>query len=369
MLKIGILTFHNVHNYGGVLQAYALQSFINKNFSNVTAEVIDYKSKKIEYQYSFKKLFKKPHLITVKAPILAIRKYYFNKFVKNNIVVSERSFHKNNINKSIDEYQGFIVGSDQVWNHTLTGGDLTYLLDFVQDRGKFSYAASFGLSTISKKYRSDYKRLLSKFTLISVREELGAELLKNEFGISDSFVNVDPTLLLTKEEWKRLIPKKNKYKDKKYVLIYTIRYSERIVKLAKLYANHNNLEIIYLGTLKPILGVKFIPATEVENYLDLFLNAQAVFTNSFHGTVFSILFHKKMQIELPYTDGRNSRIENLVKLCNLESQVISTNEKPSIINNQINWEYIDNQISEERNKSLDYIQRIIKCCNREWSTI
>ena len=367
MLKIGILTFHNAHNYGGVLQAYALQSFINKNFSNVTAEIINYKSKKIEYQYSFKRLLRKPHLIPIKAPILAIRKFYFNKFIKNNIAISKKIYNRNNIGKSINEYQGYIVGSDQVWNYILTDGDLTYLLDFVKTKNKFSYAASFGLNTIPEIYRNDYKRLLSEFALISVRENSGIELLKNNFGISDSFVNVDPTLLLTKEEWISLISKKNKYKDKKYVLIYTIHPSKHIVKRAKQYAKTNNLDIIYLGTLKPIKGVKFIPVAEVEDFLNLFLNAHTIFTNSFHGTVFSIIFHKKMQIELPYKDGRNSRIENLIKICNLKSQVIS--EETDTINNQINWQYVDNQISIERNKSHDYIKRIINNCNREWNTI
>lgn len=362
MIKIGILTFHNVHNYGGVLQAYALQSFIKKNFNDIEVEVIDYRSKFIEDIYSFKKLLSKPHLIPIKAPILLKRGYYFKRFL-NNIPLSQGCFYKKDIGKVNDIYHAFIVGSDQVWNHDLSEGDLTYLLDFAKDDLKFSYAASFGLGKISPKYMHDYKRLLSQFSMISVRENTGKELLENEFDIKNSSVNVDPTLLLTKEEWTSILSKKSRNKEKKYVLIYTIHYSDFLVNQAKAYAKNNGFEIVYVGTLKPIKDIRFIPATKIENFLDLFLNAQAIFTNSFHGVVFSTIFHKKMQIELPYKDGRNSRIENLATLCNIKSQITSDQELDTI-DNHIDWEFVDSQIKNERKKSLEYLNEIIDYCNK-----
>jgi hypothetical protein len=156
----------------------------------------------------------------------------FEIFIKENLRVSEIIYHSNaDLRKSNDDYHGFISGSDQVWNYITAGFDKSYFLDFVNNNNlKFSYAASFGVDTIPLDYTDTYKNLLSGYTTLSVREESGKKIIKEIIGV-DAHVNIDPTLLLDKDEWGSISSIKTLNYD--YILIYLMAESKNIYDYAK----------------------------------------------------------------------------------------------------------------------------------------
>lgn len=355
MIKIGILTFHNVLNYGAVLQTYALQQNILKN-DNVEVNVLDYNSPEVTYGYSYHNLLKNPLMAIPKAYILRRKKVVFNDFAKNYLKLSDVRYDSNNIKQANDYYDAFIVGSDQVWNYNITKCDTTYLLDFADEGKRFSYAASLGLNKIEGKYVPIYRECLKKFSGISVREVEGQNVILNQLKLENCYVNVDPTLLLSKKEWDELAAPR--IIKGKYILVYSIKYSEDLIQTAKKIAKEKGCKVAFISS-KIIKGVESISNPTVSEFLSLFKYADFTAVNSFHGTVFSIIFNKKMLVELVYKDGRNARIENLLEKCVLTNQIYKENNY-SCIYNDINWGVVDLAVSQEQVLARNYLRKIIK---------
>lgn len=356
-MKIGILTFHQALNYGAILQAYALQCYIGNNFFDVHSEIIDYHSAKLSREHSISKIFFSNGISKIPFRLinLYVKKMKFRKFIRNNIKLSEAFYNPSTIELAMPLYNLFIVGSDQVWNTEITDGDMNYFLEFAAPPQRFSYAASFGVNQMQNKYRNHAKRLLNEFAKISVRESNSIDLLEN-IGVNRNVcVNIDPTMLLKKEEWDKLVAKVNR--KKKYVFIYTIHHSEQIISLAQKFSKTNNYEIIYVGPYAGLTGLKYIPFPRVEKLLGLFKEAEYVFTNSFHGSVFSILFHKKFLVNPMYTDGRNDRINSLLLSCGLLNRKM---DDINGLNEDIDWERVDCRLNREREEAYCYLGKILR---------
>jgi len=203
-LKIGILTFHRVYNYGAVLQSYALQKVIKQLGYDV--EIIDYWCDYIYRPYSIENFKTKSctdYIMGICGRIIYnFRKKKTKRFQKS--IQYSPKVNQNNIKALNDRYDLFLVGSDQVWNYPLTNFDTTYLLDFITDNNKkVSYAASFGVKTIDDKYKETYAKLLSEFSSISVRESTGVSIVR-ELINKDVPMVADPVILLTSDEWESL---------------------------------------------------------------------------------------------------------------------------------------------------------------------
>ena len=213
--KIGILTYHRAYNYGAVLQAYALQSAIQN--INYNVEIIDYCCdyiEKIGSEKSIKNIIK----FILSGRRINQTKKKFVKFRNDKLNLSNNDFNRDTIKEIADLYDIYIVGSDQVWNYQGSNFDKTYFLDFVkQNTKKKSYAASFGISKIPPKYEKEYIRLLNKFSDISVREKQGINIINNLLG-KDCELVLDPTLLLSKKEWKEKTSISNRIIKEKYLL-------------------------------------------------------------------------------------------------------------------------------------------------------
>ena len=218
--RIGILTFHTAINYGAVLQAYALQKYLNEQ--GYDCEVIDYQCKKINDNYKILKIksknLKKIIISFLKAPLLFLQRKKFKKFVINNIRLSNQKYYPYNITSSNKYYDCFITGSDQVWNLSLTNNDMSYFLDFATKK-RISYAASNGTEEISEKDFKKVSNYLQKFSAISVREKGLQNSLMNKISISIIKV-LDPVFLLDVESWNNLLPNFNC--KEKYILAYII---------------------------------------------------------------------------------------------------------------------------------------------------
>ena len=349
---IGLLSFHRAKNYGAVLQAYALQKSIEKEGKDCEYINIRFNSPQGNQQENRKTFLQKFKNIKRKL-LLIYRSKKFCAFCEKYLKVSQESYLGDSNICDMDKYDSYIVGSDQVWNLRLTKETKSFLLHFVSDnKRKNSYASSFGVDSLPEKYERIIEKYLPRFENISVREQQGAELIKKITGI-DAVVCLDPTLLLTKQEWTS-IEKKSIYKN--YVFICAMDDTDTLIERAREIAKKNKLRILAVGLKKNYKGVKNIYAASPEQWLGLINNAHTVVTNSFHGTAFSINLNKEFFVEyLPEGWTVNSRLENIVKLFGIEDRVIGNSAEYS---KEIEFTAINEKLISERKKSLKYLRRI-----------
>lgn len=359
-MKIGVITFHRAVNYGALLQTYALQRVLNK--MNIQNEVIDYRCKAIEDRY-WRVLKKQSFLSMVKTCILYKRdskkRKKFLEFINCNIKLSKNQYlsHEDLISTN-NEYDYFITGSDQVWNYNMVGFDEAYFLNFVENgHKKCSYAASLGIQTLPEEYHLKYKKLLENFDQISVRENRGKDILSN-FINKDIEVVLDPTLLLDKQEWKDIatVPY-----DKDYILIYIIKWSDSLFEFAYKLSIKTGYKIKYItnGIKKPIRNAEYITTAGIEEFVGLFLNARYIVTNSFHGTVFSLIMNKDFFLELQNPPAPNDRLENIMDTYKLRCRQIIDGKNDKIYE-KIDYNYINQKLEINKNQSLEFLRNIIK---------
>lgn len=352
-MKVGVITFHQALNYGAVLQTYALQNYIMDNFKSIDIDLIDYQCPYFNYIYGTKnkngrfihRLVKKTHVV--------LKKRLFRNFVKKYIMLGE-TFTNETIKHANCKYDKFIVGSDQVWNCKLTNNDFNYLLAFSSPEKRYSYAASIGISKIPVEFEDVYFKELSLFNVISVREQQAADTLKKLFGDTEKAIynHIDPVMLLPVERWENLCAK-IKRKNEDFVLVFSVAYSEELIETAIKYANSKGMKVYYVGQYTRNKNVKYIPLLSVEHVVSLFRDANCIFVNSFHGTVFSILFHKPFNVLMAHSDGRNDRIKGLLEQFSLSDRVGENIEE------NIDWRNVDCILEKERMKSYNYLKEIL----------
>lgn len=359
-MEVGIITFHRALNYGAVLQAYALQTKLQDMGNEVY--IIDYRNKKIEQINSIIRLDgRKRRGVIIKellaAPFRWNRRNKFNKYIKERLNLYS-NFEPEEMGELCDKFDQFIVGSDQVWNPVLTGDDTTYFLNFVDDNEKKnSYAASIGLNNLTEEYYNELKENLLSFRKISVREN-SAKLLLDKIVEKDIDVVIDPTLLLESNQYTTT----GSVSKKKYILVYSLNTEINLMKEVISLAEKKNLSIYYvcneLYDLKKNRDakVRHILNPSPNRFIDLIANAEYVATNSFHGTVFSIIFHKQFMCEVDYGVSYNSRIQDLLQECGLIDRIINSK---SNFDDLIEWDQVDTKIDRLRKDSLECLKTIV----------
>ena len=203
MKKIGIITLNGNFNFGNRLQNYALVKYIEKlGFNVTTIWFCNFKeyAKEMVKRIAFIFFNKRKHLFLSFTDKYIKPKYYFNCNVSN-------------------KYDYFVVGSDQVWNYEFPSFNSNMFLNFSNFDKNISYAASFGVDSIPKNYFDTYKKGLNSIKYISVREDAGAEIVRNVIN-KDCDVLIDPTLLMTRSDWDSIARKPKEYDGQKYILCY-----------------------------------------------------------------------------------------------------------------------------------------------------
>lgn len=358
-MKACILTFHSANNYGALLQAYALQSFLEMNAIDV--KILNYYSEDISRSYKFP-LFSDFFHNTKRSLVLTIQHFLFkgkrkkcNSFRKQYLCLT-KEYDKTNIALANDEADIFIVGSDQVWNYQIINQDDVFFLSFVKNKITCSYAASFGVDSIPNKFEDFYKNHLSKIKFISVRENSGVTLCKK---IIDREVEQlpDPVFLLPKSMWETVQKKPKSVKP--YILVYKITKADKLLTFAKILSKKTGLQIIYVpNDLKDGIIGSLNLSVGPEEWLGYIKNAEYVITNSFHGTVFSIIFKKKFFVEVANNSNKTgSRLYSLLELFDLQNRLISDNTLIDITD--YNQTY-DSEIENLVIKSKLFIEKIKK---------
>lgn len=366
MKKIGILTFQNADNYGALLQAYALKNFLSDIGNNTY--IINYYCPQLQKDYKILKLPKLSIKDIVKkcakfilSPFLLYIRWKFKGFRKQYLTDVE-PVYPNKIENYVNKYDIFISGSDQVFNPRITNFDKNYFLSFSKDKNKnFSYAASFGLSLkdLNDKEKDFLKKNLLNFANLSVREKQGTEIIANLISCRNE-VNLDPTLLLSKETWQKIavLPKQNRY-----VLLYLMYKDKKIISFAKELANKKKCKLIFISYSLDIIDR--VPAIHItptpQEWIGLFLNAEYIVTNSFHGFAFSVNFNKKFFLgHLPSHMPVNSRLDNLLEITGLYNRLYTNFSDTDNYDTPIDWQNVNTKLETERQKSLNYLQEITK---------
>ncbi len=355
MKKIGILTFHRAHNYGAVLQSYALQ-LKTKSF------IIDYYSPYIYDQYKLFKPLRKNVIKFIISLVRDFRNYKVNKkrYINFEKVISNLpliSLEETN-NMSI-----LITGSDQVWNPEITNGlsDI-YTLNFGNDNIKrISYAASVGNINNIEKYKNEYKDKISKLDRISVREESAKLELEKILPYKKIEVVLDPTLLLTEKEWNNEI-KSIKSENKKYILAYVVEENDNYLKIVNKLSKETGLGIIHFGRKNPGYNneIKTCYTSGPLEFVNLIKNADYIVTTSFHATVFSIIFNKKFWVVPHRTTG--SRVTDLLNKLGISHRIVNTLEEFEKRNYDENIDYnkVNKILEKEREKSINWLADAIE---------
>ncbi|MBR5564887.1 MAG: polysaccharide pyruvyl transferase family protein [Roseburia sp.] len=367
--KIGILTFHNAHNYGAVLQAYALKTKLNR--MGHEASVLNYQNKYIARNYR-----KVLHIDFWKRDILPSRwgkvvrevrdVFYglkewqkqwnvFEEFIADKLLDGDtrQLSLEEVVAKDCDVY---VLGSDQIWARELTHGmDPAYFGQFAPKKKKISYAASVPNGSVPENEKPFFKQYLQSLSHISVREEKLAQSLRDLTGREINTV-IDPTLLLEREDYEPLLYEKP-LKQGDYVFAYFVVENETVSRCAKKVAELLGCELIELHYKKTptICGKNMIFDAGPSEFLTYIRDAKMVVTNSFHGTVFSILFQKKFYSVYK----ENGRIDNLLSFLGLEERHI-TEERQIQLEKEIDYGQSDKGLQEYRQQSVDFLMKGIE---------
>lgn len=369
-MKIAVMTIHNALNYGAVFQAYATQEILSK-YGKV--EIINYQNKHIEKVYKTfnirlnhnmpKDVVRDLYLLKSKL----LKKSKFNEFFKNKFILTKATDF---IDSSLDTYDVYVSGSDQIWNPRITNGvdalNKDYFLSFVPDNSiKISYASSLGNYRFNLVQEKEVKELLERFDFLSVREKDGAEYLENILGKEVNQV-LDPTLLLSKDEWIKKLKLKEENSNEEYILVYTVPRSELLKDVISFYAK-KGIKIISVDPSIRSTGKvdKQIRDAGPEEFLNLLLNAKMVITDSFHGVCFSINFKKDF---LAVSSGAlSNRMKNILNLVSMEDRLIlSMNEIDKI--NSINGDKFNEAhklLEQCKSYSLSYLDKVFENCQQQ----
>ena len=322
MKKIGIVTI-NDYNFGNRLQNYAMLKVLS-NYGDVENIVRYFDAENLTFAASLKKKIKK----FIKTIIGRLKKYRnFDKFNKKYIKNSKYKFSKNlNYNKLNNYFDYFVAGSDQVWNPIFFKNNMYInMLGFTPCEKRIAVAPSIAIETLNEEQQSEFKKYLSNFKALSCREQQGSELITSLIN-KEVQTLIDPTLMLSADDWDKVIVKPKCHNEKeKYILLYflgtmTKEYEEKIDNLSKKF----KLKIINLK-----LDTNYLDCGPSE-FVYLIKNAQLVITDSFHGSVFSVLYDRPLLIlerQEKYLKSMNTRITNLLDKLHLNDNVYTNANK------------------------------------------
>lgn len=355
-MKIRLMTFHTPKNYGAVLQAYSLLSFLKKRCEDV--KIIDYNTENLRGKYSLLPKFNSfrgffhTFLLLLNYNKKKLKYIKFDSFIKNNLDVTERYSTTNELYSKKITADTVITGSDQVFNpNRITDERKAFYLDFVSGQSvKISYAASFGVNDIDDSKTEEIRNYLESFRFLSVRERSGAAIIRKLTG-REAVEVLDPVFLCDKETW-RGIAKPYYKKHSHYLLYYRLIGSKKSDKTAEKAAEDQNLKLIILtdGLIKSVCKTVIRDAGPTE-FLSLILNADYIVTDSYHGAAFSVIFEKQFLFTDtdPTTGLRTCSLLDKLQITG-QAYILNGTGKP-----WIEYEKIKKIMEKEKERSVNFI--------------
>lgn len=372
-MKIGLFTLDaRNNNYGGLLQEYAL--FKTLQNLGYQVEVIDYDVTSELNTFSYKRSFKyltfdkmlkkiqkkifKVKLVESTIPNRSSREL-FSKFRDKYINFSDK-YKYADLAKIAEQYDGFVCGSDQIWNPSYNIP--SFFLDFANGKIRVIYGASLGVSDISSIEKSTYEKLLYGLNNISVREKQAKEII-GALTTEKVKIVLDPTMILGRDEWLKFV--KPDSTKQPYVFCYFLGTDNRKIEVTKNFAKKNNYKIISVPFEYNLFSEEEFPTYNgglgpIE-FLNLIYNAECVLTDSFHASVFSILFNKEVRV-FSRDIGKlnmNERLYTLLDLVDRNDLFVQSNKLDSI-NVKQSIQYDFSKIEKMRIDSVLWLDNALK---------
>jgi polysaccharide pyruvyl transferase WcaK-like protein len=377
-MKIGILTQPLHNNYGGLLQAYALKEVLHSLGHEVI--IINRQSKKVSSFRKFGSIAKSILFGRTIAPNVLLNEYlkglisretrkFREKFIPNltHLITDNEGMQDLN-NMGFDAY---VVGSDQCWRPRYSPSIRNYFLDFAINDNRvkrIAYAASFGVShwEFTNEDTDVCRELLKKFDAISVREDSAIDLIKNKLGIGDAIHVLDPTMLLSKEHYNDLVESEKSSVTPGNLNVYVLDKTPEKDKLVRQIEEKLQLKAFEVLPVQRLNEQK-VSKGNIEDFvypnpaawIRGFQDAKFVVTDSFHGTVFSIL-HNVPFIVIGNSERGLSRFQSLLKLFGLEDRLITDVDSVNIGNftyKNLDWSRVNKILNKERDKSLEFLKK------------
>lgn len=363
------------YNYGSILQAYALQEQIN-SYKDIEYEILCQYGKKV---VSFSNLKDKLRSFGVKETLRRIvwkfglkklrqRNQKIQTFIDEHLRVSEREYTEKNIAESNDIYDGYICGSDQIWNPDLVKVDSMYWLAFARPHKiKIAYAPSVGVDHLSLEQEEIIRENLKDFKAISTREESGTKLINQVMGKDVCTTVLDPTLMIEKKKWDDL-SQRNLFKEP-YIFVYMLRGTKKQRKMIENFALQKGLKIVtmpFLDSEKIELydfrfgDIKLWDADPAE-FISAIRYAEYVFTDSFHSMVFCCLYHRNFFVFPKIGKSQINRLSSLMNMFHIQGRMLNDSDTMNKISDakQIDWDNVDSILKKKRIESLSYLQNAL----------
>lgn len=296
------------------------------------------------------------------------RRRKFSAFIDDNIPLTYAVRSWKEAEKLCKYYDAVMLGSDQLWLPSSVVTD-TYTLHFAKHATTVAFATSFGIADIRKKYRKSYAAMFAHFDFISVREDRGAEIVKEICGRQCDVV-ADPVMMLSRAQWNAVIPFKKVERGKKYIFCYLLGKNRWQREAIREYADKKGYPVIAL--IHPDEYIKYdedyfdktFTDFSPEDFLNYIRNAEFIFTDSYHGTVFSFLENKEFAVCKRYADGSsvstNTRISNILTACNLTDRLLSGKSDLDFMNQKINYPKVNERIEELRKFSFCFLEKALR---------
>lgn len=366
MKSIATITFHHAHNFGSMLQTYALQEFIlhigRECNEEIKYKIIDFHTPNQKELYAvFKRGWNVKSLVKNLIALRHARQLYikhqqFEDFLQKYCTLSRHYSSEKELLHTPPAADYYISGSDQLWNVRATDFSDVYYLNFISSGKRISYAASFGPLEINwAQYdKRKYANYLNQYDSISVRESGSAKNVQTLIGKKPT-VHLDPTFLLSAEEWRKIQSDAN-YRNGQYILLYCLEPTKAQIKLTKLISRKLRLPVVVLrynnknDWFNPFVKRYDSGPRDFLAYID---HAALVLSSSFHGTAFSIIYHKPFYVFNGMSDCRISSILNRAGLN--ERSIESYNDLDRIELTAPDSMAIERFLSENRHQARQYL--------------
>ena len=341
-------------NYGAVLQTYGLNTALRK--MGVDAKVLDYNPK--YYYTSTQPLPIRMVRAVVRFPDLTKGRKVFGKFLEDYVPMSAKTYRTlAEIEADVPQSDVYICGSDQIWNckNKLNGKDDAFFLSFAPAGArKVAYAASIAMPEIPNNQKTRYRRLISDFDAVSVREPSSVPMLE-DLGIDNVQSVIDPVFLLERNDWDVIADASDFVPTEDYVLVYGYNRQKDVYAYARRLAKKLGVKVYTIGTAIEDYTLdqdRYFWNASPNTFVNLVRNAKAVVTNSFHGTVFSIVYNKPFHF-FTVKQTTNSRMLDLLDSLTLKNRHVVGEE---LLSNDIDYDRPNQLLAEAKKRSLGFLQ-------------
>lgn len=364
-MKVANITLHAINNYGSVFQSLATECIFEQLGCEV--ETIDYIRETAQCNTVWKILrYGGPGWkIKMKQLVLHFIPQHESKRKEVLDVFREKYLHLSAVKyrsdqdllNNVPEADIYCTGSDQTWNTEIQHGiPRAYFLSFVPEgKRRIAFSASFGISKLPERYKAETRKLLSKYFAISVRERSGLDIL-HDLGFNNAVQVLDPTVVVGTDLWASLAA--SRMINREYILVYQLNNNTTFVKYVNEFATRKGLHVVHVRSHKEAINnCTHIPDCTPEQLLSLFKYSSYVVTDSFHATVFSLMFHCNFINIFP--PKFSTRLESILNLTGLTERRITDFSRYDYADSPIDYQRVDSILEAEREKTFNFLREAI----------